>query len=157
MSWINPKSNTGQNWLFGHLPLISQTIQLKWTWHVGHCWRSKDKLISGDLLWTLAHRHASVGWPTKTYISSVWTQDAAKKTYQEWWMIEMDGRKELANSVLSSWHNYKFNQSECFRWQYLLLCWEGYQPWGSQYKDSLKVNKIDKPNFLLCPFLLSLF
>ena len=33
--------------LHGHLLPISQTIQLKRTRHVqGHCWRSKDKLIS---------------------------------------------------------------------------------------------------------------
>ena len=36
--------------LFGHLPLIMQTIQVRGTRHVGHCWRSKDELISNVLL-----------------------------------------------------------------------------------------------------------
>ena len=29
----------------GYLPPISQTIQIRWTRHAGHFWRSKDELI----------------------------------------------------------------------------------------------------------------
>ena len=36
--------------LFGHLPLISKTIQIRRTRHGGHPWRSKDELISDVLL-----------------------------------------------------------------------------------------------------------
>ena len=36
--------------------------------HNRFCWRSKDKLISDILQWTLTHEHTSVGWPRKTYI-----------------------------------------------------------------------------------------
>ena len=35
--------------LYGHLPPISKMIQIRWTRHAGHCWRSKDELI-GDVL-----------------------------------------------------------------------------------------------------------
>ena len=52
--------------LYGHLPLITKTIQVKQTRHVGHCWRSKDELISGILLLTLSHGQAKVGWPART-------------------------------------------------------------------------------------------
>ena len=38
--------------LYGHLPLITKTIQVRRTRHVGHCWRSGDELISDILLWT---------------------------------------------------------------------------------------------------------
>ena len=38
------------------------------TRHVGHCWRSKDKLISDILLWTPTHGYASVGQPIRTYL-----------------------------------------------------------------------------------------
>ena len=38
--------------LHGHLPPISQTIQLRRARHAGHCLRSKEKLISDVLLWT---------------------------------------------------------------------------------------------------------
>ena len=32
--------------LYGHLPPITKTIQVKRTRHAGHCWRSRDELIS---------------------------------------------------------------------------------------------------------------
>ena len=38
--------------LYGHLPPITKTIQVRRTRHAGHCWRSKDELISDVLLWT---------------------------------------------------------------------------------------------------------
>ena len=41
--------------LYGHLPPIMKTIQARRTRHAGHCWRSKDELISNVLLWTLAY------------------------------------------------------------------------------------------------------
>ena len=36
--------------LYGHLPPITKTIQVRRTRHAGHCWRSKDELISDVLL-----------------------------------------------------------------------------------------------------------
>ena len=54
--------------LYDHLPPISQTIEVRWTRHVGHNWRSKEKLISDILLLTPAHRYSSIGQPAKTYI-----------------------------------------------------------------------------------------
>ena len=38
--------------LYGHLPSITKTIQVRRTRHAGHCWRSKDELIIDVLLWT---------------------------------------------------------------------------------------------------------
>ena len=38
--------------LYGHLPPIMKTIQVRRTRHAGHCWRSKDELVSDVLLWT---------------------------------------------------------------------------------------------------------
>ena len=32
--------------LYGHLPHITKTIQVRQTRHTGHCWRSRDELIS---------------------------------------------------------------------------------------------------------------
>ena len=54
--------------LYGHLPPITKTIQVRWTRHAGHCWRSRDELISDVLLWTPTHGHAKAGWPARTYI-----------------------------------------------------------------------------------------
>ena len=54
--------------LYGSLPPITKTIQVRQTRHAGHCWRSKDKLISDVLLWTPSHGWAKVGRPSRTYI-----------------------------------------------------------------------------------------
>ena len=53
--------------LYGHLPPITKTIQFRRTRHAGHCWRSKDYLIS-ELLWTPAYGRAKVGRPAWTWI-----------------------------------------------------------------------------------------
>ena len=53
--------------LYGHLPPISKTIQIRWTRHAGHCWRSKDELQSDVLSWTPTQKYI--------YISSEQTQD----------------------------------------------------------------------------------
>ena len=47
-SW---KQHPTKQQLYGHLLSISQTIQLRWTRHVGYCWKSKDKFISKVLIW----------------------------------------------------------------------------------------------------------
>ena len=38
--------------LYDHLPPITKTIQVRRTRHAGHCWRSRDELISDVPLWT---------------------------------------------------------------------------------------------------------
>ena len=57
--------------LYGHLPPITKTIQIRRTRHPGHCWRSKDELISDVLLWTPAYGRAKAGRPARTYIQQL--------------------------------------------------------------------------------------
>ena len=57
--------------LYGHLPPITKTIQVRRTRHAGHCWRSKDELISDVLLWTPTYGRAKVGRPARTYIQQL--------------------------------------------------------------------------------------
>ena len=52
--------------LYGHLPLITKAIQVRRTRHVGHCWRSRDELISDVLLWTFSHGRAKARRPAWT-------------------------------------------------------------------------------------------
>ena len=54
--------------LYGHLPPITKTIQVRRSRHAGHCWRSKDELISDVLLWIPAYGRAKAGRPARTYI-----------------------------------------------------------------------------------------
>ena len=53
--------------LYGHLPPITKTIQVRRTRHAGHCWRSRDELISDILRWTPSHERAKAGRPARTY------------------------------------------------------------------------------------------
>ena len=57
--------------LYGHLPPITKTIQVRQTRHAGHCWRSRDELISDVLLWTSTHGRAKAGQPARTYIQQL--------------------------------------------------------------------------------------
>ena len=57
--------------LYGHLPPITKTIQVRRARHAGHCWRSKDKLISDILLWTPAYGQAKAGRPARTYVQQL--------------------------------------------------------------------------------------
>ena len=57
--------------LYGHLPPITKTIQIRLTTNVGHCWRSKDELISDVLLWTPSHGQAKVELPARTYVKQL--------------------------------------------------------------------------------------
>ena len=54
--------------LYGHLPPITKTIQVRQTRHAGHCWRIRDELISDILLWTPTYGRAKAGRPARTYI-----------------------------------------------------------------------------------------
>ena len=54
--------------LYGHLPLITKTIQVRRTRHAGHSWRSRDELISDVLRWTPTYGRAKAGRPAQTYI-----------------------------------------------------------------------------------------
>ena len=57
--------------LYGHLPPITKTIQARQTRHVGHCWRSRDELISDVCLWSLTYGRARAGRPAQTYIQQL--------------------------------------------------------------------------------------
>ena len=57
--------------LYRHLPPITKTINIRRTRHAGHCWRSRDKLISDVLQWTPSHGRAKAGRPPWTYIQQL--------------------------------------------------------------------------------------
>ena len=57
--------------LYGHLPHITKTIQVRRTRHAGHCWRSRDELIRDVLLWIPTHGRAKAGRPVRTYIQQL--------------------------------------------------------------------------------------
>ena len=64
--------------LYGHLPPITKTIQIRRTSHARHCWRSRDEFISDVLLRTPSHGRTKAGGPT--YNSSVRIRGEALRT-----------------------------------------------------------------------------
>ena len=67
-SW---QQHSTKHQLYGHLPPITKTIQVRWTRHAGHCWKSRDELISDVLLWTPKYGRAKAGRPARTYIQQL--------------------------------------------------------------------------------------
>ena len=66
-SFIRDGHLTGHR-LYGHLLPITKTIQVRRTRHAGHCWSSRDKLISDVLLWIPVYGQAKAGRPARIYI-----------------------------------------------------------------------------------------
>ena len=89
--------------IYGHLPPITKTIQVRRTRHAGHGGRSRDELISDVLLWTHTYGRAKAGrlaWTT--YSSYVWIRDAALRT---WWTIGRNGERGSGISLLAAGHD----------------------------------------------------
>ena len=57
--------------LYGHLPPITKTIQVRRARHAGHCWRSKVELVSDVLQWTPTYGQAKAGRPARSYIQQL--------------------------------------------------------------------------------------
>ena len=66
--WQHPTKHQ----LYGHLPPITKIIQVRRTRHAGHCWRSRDELISDVLLWNPTYSRAKAGRPARTYIQQLY-------------------------------------------------------------------------------------
>ena len=92
--------------LYGHLPPITKTIQARRTRHAGHCWRSKDEIVSDVLLWTphMANQKQD-DQLEHSYSSYVMIQDVTLKTCRRRWMIGRRGERGSGISVLAARHD----------------------------------------------------
>ena len=92
--------------LYGHLPPITKTIKVRRTRHAGHCWRSRDKLISDVLLWTPSHGWAKAEWPARTYIQQLCEDTGvAVRTCRKRWTIGRSGERGSGISMLMARHD----------------------------------------------------
>ena len=66
--------------LYSHLLPIMKAIKVRRTRYVGHCWRSKDELISDILRWIPSHGRAWVGQQARTYIQQLCTNTGCSPT-----------------------------------------------------------------------------
>ena len=82
--------------LYGHLPPITKTIQVRRARYAGHSWRSRDDLICDVLLWTPTYGRAKAGRPARTYIQQLCEDTGySPEDLQEWrervWDIRAGG------------------------------------------------------------------
>ena len=85
-SW---RQHSKSHQLYSHLPPITKTIQARRTRYAGHCWRSKDELISDVLLRTPTYGRAKAGRPARAYIHQLCEDTAdlpeAMNDRKKWW------------------------------------------------------------------------
>ena len=67
-SW---RQHSTKQQLYGHLPPITKTIQVRRTRHAGHYWRSRDGLISDLLLWSRSYGRVKARRSARTYIQQL--------------------------------------------------------------------------------------
>ena len=96
--------------LYGRLPPVTKTIQVRRTKHAGHCWRSKEELISDVLLWTPAYGQAKAGRPARTYIQQLCEDTGCSPEYLPEAMNDRDKWRERVRDIRASgttwWYIY---------------------------------------------------
>ena len=68
ISW---RQHPTRHQLYSHLPPIKKTIQVRRARYAGHCWRSRDELISDVLLWTPTYGRAKGERLARTHIQQL--------------------------------------------------------------------------------------
>ena len=91
--------------LYGHLPPITKTIQVRRT---RHCWRSEARTNS-SVMYSYGPPYMAKqkrdNQPELTYSSYVRTQDVTLKTCRRRWMIGRSGERWSGISVLAARHD----------------------------------------------------
>ena len=110
--------------LYGHLPLITKTIQARRTRHAGLCWRSRDELISDELQGT-PHMAKQKQDDELEHIfsSSVRIRDVALKTCQRRWTIGRSGERGSGISVLVARHDDDDDDESFLSYRFCLSIW----------------------------------
>ena len=88
--------------LYGHLPPITKTIQVRRTRHAGHCWRSRDDLINDVLLWTPKYGWAKAGRPARTYIQQLCEDTGCSPEDQPEAMNDREEWRERVRDICAS-------------------------------------------------------
>ena len=117
--------------LYGYLPPITKTIQVRRTRHAGHSWRSRDELVSDVLLWTPTYGLAKAGRPARIYIQQLcedtgccpedlpeamndrekWRERVrdihATSTIWRWWFVQIQQCRvtSLVSNTVKRWAN----------------------------------------------------
>ena len=101
--------------LYSHLPPITKTIQVRRTRHAGHCWRSRDELISDVLLWIPSYCRAKAGRPARTYIQQLCEDSGCSPEGLPEAMNDREKRREKVRDIRASGTT---------RWWWWTLIWK---------------------------------
>ena len=85
-----------------HLPPITKTIQARRTRHAGHCWRSKDAIVSDVLLWTPAYGQSKAGEPARTFIQQICDDTGCNPEYLPKAMNDRETWRERVRDIRAS-------------------------------------------------------
>ena len=88
-----------------HLPPITKIIQVRRARHAGHCWRSKDELVSDVLLWTPTYDQAKAGRLARTYIKQRCEDTGCNPEDLPEAMNDRSGERGSRISVLTARHD----------------------------------------------------
>ena len=94
--------------LYGHLPPFTKTIKIRRTRHAGHCWRSRDELISDVRKWCgplHMDEQRQDDQLEPTYSNSVPIRGVIPKTCRKQRTIGRCGERRSGISVLIARHD----------------------------------------------------
>ena len=131
--------------LYGHLPPITKTIQVRRTRRAGHSWRIKDELISDVLLWTPAYGQAKAGRPARTYIEQLCEDTGCSPEDLPKAMNDREKWRERIRDIRASgmiwWWWWWYSYQSLFKWTLLydVKSWPRFcafiiNKWFSKYK-----------------------
>ena len=122
--------------LYGHQPPITKTIQVRRTRYAGHCWRSRDELISHVLQWTPTYGRAKAGRPARTYIQQLGEDTGCSLEDQPEEMSDREKWRERVRDIFASgttwwwwwwwWWRYSFtfpSQIQLFLHRVIYMYW----------------------------------
>ena len=87
--------------LYSHRPLIMKTIKIRRRRYMGHCWRSRDKLISNVLFWTPSLGQAKAGRTAQIYIQQLCVDTGCCPEDMPERMDDWEGWQERVNYIYS--------------------------------------------------------
>ena len=119
--------------LYGHLPPITKTIQIRRTRHAGHCWRSRDELISDVLLRTPTHGRAKAGWPARTYTQQLCEDTRCSPDDLLRVMNDREGWRERVRDIRADGMT---------RWSWWWVVWDVLLIWPSRNTPTASLQRV---------------
>ena len=124
-SW---KQHPTKQQLYGHLPRLTKTIQVRRTWHAGHYRWSKNELISDILPWTPSHKRTKVGRPARTYVQQLCADirysledlTRAMDGREEWW----ERVRKICDHCVTWWYTHTHTHTYIYIYIYIYILYE---------------------------------